>query len=48
MSGPLVNLDLKHVEEKNSLQVGSPVFLLQTNKWKISANEQSVLLNEVK
>jgi hypothetical protein len=30
MFGPLVNLDLKHVEEKNSPQVNSPVFLLQT------------------
>jgi hypothetical protein len=29
MFGPLVNFDLKHVEEKNSLQVGSLVFLLQ-------------------
>jgi hypothetical protein len=29
MFGPLVNLDLKHVEEKNSPQVDSPVFLLQ-------------------
>jgi hypothetical protein len=29
MFGPLVNLDLKHVEEKNSLQVDSPMFLLQ-------------------
>jgi hypothetical protein len=31
--GPLVNLDLKHVEEKNSPQVDSPMFLLQmTNR----------------
>jgi hypothetical protein len=30
MVGPLVNLDLKHVEEKNSPQVGSPMFPLQT------------------
>jgi hypothetical protein len=30
MFGPLVNLDLKLVQEKNSLQVDSPVFLLQT------------------
>jgi hypothetical protein len=29
MVGPLVKLDLKHVEEKNSPQVGSSVFLLQ-------------------
>jgi hypothetical protein len=29
MFGPLVNLDLKHVEEKNSPQVDSPIFLLQ-------------------
>jgi hypothetical protein len=29
MAGPLVKLDLKHVEEKNSPQVGSPMFLLQ-------------------
>jgi hypothetical protein len=29
MFGPLVNLDLKHVEEKNSPQVDSPMFLLQ-------------------
>jgi hypothetical protein len=29
MFGPLVNSDLKHVEEKNSLQVDSPMFLLQ-------------------
>jgi hypothetical protein len=27
--GPLVNLDLKHVEKKNSPQVDSPMFLLQ-------------------
>jgi hypothetical protein len=33
MFGPLVNLDLKHVE-KNSLQVDSPVFLLQTTSRK--------------
>jgi hypothetical protein len=33
MFGPLVNLDLKHVEEKNSPQVDSPMFLLQmTNR----------------
>jgi hypothetical protein len=29
MFGVLVNLDLKHVEEKNSPQVDSPMFLLQ-------------------
>jgi hypothetical protein len=29
MTRPLVKLDLKHVEEKNSPQVGSPMFLLQ-------------------
>jgi hypothetical protein len=29
MFRPLVNLDLKHVEEKNSPQVDSPRFLLQ-------------------
>jgi hypothetical protein len=29
MFGPLVNLDLKHAEEKNSPQVDSPMFLLQ-------------------
>jgi hypothetical protein len=29
MFEPLVNLDLKHVEEKKSLQVDSPVFPLQ-------------------
>jgi hypothetical protein len=29
MFGPLVNLDLKHVEEKNSPQVDSPMFILQ-------------------
>jgi hypothetical protein len=33
MFGPLVNLDLKHVEEKKSPQVDSPIFLLQmTNR----------------
>jgi hypothetical protein len=31
--GPLVNLDLKHVEEKKPPQVDSPMFLLQmTNR----------------
>jgi hypothetical protein len=29
MVGPLVKLDSKHVEEKDSPQVGSPMFLLQ-------------------
>jgi hypothetical protein len=29
MFGLLVNLDLEHVEEKNSPQVDSPMFLLQ-------------------
>jgi hypothetical protein len=29
MVGSLVKLDLKHVEEKNSPQLGSPVFPLQ-------------------
>jgi hypothetical protein len=29
MFGPLVNSDLKHVEEKSSPQVDSPMFLLQ-------------------
>jgi hypothetical protein len=29
MVEPLVNLDLKHVEEKKSPQVDSPMFLLQ-------------------
>jgi hypothetical protein len=29
IAGFLVKLDLKHVEEKNSPQVGSPMFLLQ-------------------
>jgi hypothetical protein len=29
MFGPLVNLDLKHVEEKNSPHIDSPMFLLQ-------------------
>jgi hypothetical protein len=29
MAGSLVRLDLKHVEEKNSLQFGSPKFPLQ-------------------
>jgi hypothetical protein len=33
MFGPLVNLDLKHVEEKKSLQVDLPMFLLlMTNR----------------
>jgi hypothetical protein len=33
MFEPMVNLDLKHVEEKNSPQVDSPMFLLQmTNR----------------
>jgi hypothetical protein len=33
MFEPLVNLNLKHVEEKKSPQVDSPMFLLQmTNK----------------
>jgi hypothetical protein len=30
MADSLVKLDLKHVEEKNSPQVGSPMFPLQT------------------
>jgi hypothetical protein len=34
MFGPLVNLDLKHVEEKNSPQVHLQVFLLQTTSRK--------------
>jgi hypothetical protein len=29
MVGSLVKLDLKHVEEENSLQIGSPMFPLQ-------------------
>jgi hypothetical protein len=29
MLEPLVNLDLRYVEEKKSLQVDSPMFLLQ-------------------
>jgi hypothetical protein len=29
MFGPLVNLDLKHVEEKKPPQIDSPMFLLQ-------------------
>jgi hypothetical protein len=29
MFGPLVNFDLKHVEEKNSPQVDSPMFIVQ-------------------
>jgi hypothetical protein len=29
MAGSLVRLDLKHVEEKNSPQFGSPMFALQ-------------------
>jgi hypothetical protein len=29
MVGSLVKLDLKHVEEENSLQIGSPKFPLQ-------------------
>jgi hypothetical protein len=29
MFGPFVNLDLKHVEEKNSPQVDLPMYLLQ-------------------
>jgi hypothetical protein len=29
ITGSLVKLDLKHVEEKNSPQVGPPMFLLQ-------------------
>jgi hypothetical protein len=29
MFGPLVNLDLKHVEEKNSPHVDSPMYLQQ-------------------
>jgi hypothetical protein len=29
MAGSLVRLDLKHVEEKNSPQFGSPMFPLQ-------------------
>jgi hypothetical protein len=29
MAGSLVKLDLKHVEEKNSPQFGSPMFPLQ-------------------
>jgi hypothetical protein len=29
MAGSLVKLDMKHVEEKNSPQIGSPMFPLQ-------------------
>jgi hypothetical protein len=29
MVGSLVKLDLKHAEEENSLQIGSPMFPLQ-------------------
>jgi hypothetical protein len=33
MAGPLVKMDLKRVEEKDSPQVGSPIFPLQmTNR----------------
>jgi hypothetical protein len=32
MFGPLGNLDLKHVEEKKSPHVDSPMFLLQDDK----------------
>jgi hypothetical protein len=40
MFGVLVNLDLKHVEEKNSPQVDSPMFLLQIiNKSKCQRKE---------